>query len=145
MQTTHRKSVHACMVSTALLQNIRRLSDLLNCRISSKVKPAQFWRTYSSHAERWLAPNEFWYRQIEQLIPNANCCLTTVITGTKGSEFWKLNVYLHQFVIFILRNIPTLRVGGRSSNTRVTHNSKNCVVKKIRHTVFRKTSWCAWR
>ena len=40
IHTTHGRCVHTCMLSNPLLQNIRRLPDLLNCRISSKVKLA---------------------------------------------------------------------------------------------------------
>ena len=44
------------------------------------VKPTQFWRTsFWVSAKRWLDPNEFQYRKIEQLIPVTNCCLTTAI------------------------------------------------------------------
>ena len=42
IHTTHSRSVHTYMISNPLLQKIRRLPDLLNCRVSSEMKRAQF-------------------------------------------------------------------------------------------------------
>ena len=43
-------------------------------------------------AKRWLAPNEFQYRKIEQLIPITNCCLKTAII-LKNHVIWRFKIY----------------------------------------------------
>ena len=72
IQTIHSKSVHTtCMVSN---HYCRTFADC-QTRWTAQCDTCVIVKDVRASAERWLAPNEFWYRKIEQLIP-----ITTAIT-----------------------------------------------------------------
>ena len=61
-------------------------------------------------AKRWLAPNEFCYRKIEQLIPITNCCLTTAIKCLCHASWCVKSQIIEHSCMFIVTIIAQLGV-----------------------------------
>ena len=76
IHTAHSESVHTrCTIYHYC--RVRWLLDPLNCTMWNLRNSEWLW----VNAKRWLAPNEFRYRKIEQLIPITNGCLTIAVTS----------------------------------------------------------------
>ena len=74
------------------------------------MKPCVILKNFRVSTKRWLAPNEFRWRKVEQLIPVTNCCLTTtmifkILKGIKqsGPNAASLNGWIFRYIKSRLR------------------------------------------